>query len=142
LRIKTNPISEVLGASRNARYRAIAEVKTLIHINGSEIKKYQRKDCEIHYLRMTFKEYFEEAGVKHYDYDFEEFQKFCIGRHHRIPELIEKYGNPFEVSPEQVNMFKMEKQSTELVRLSLSAAAGPFLGQEPLRKKFPINTTV
>ena len=94
---------------RNARYRAIAEVVTLKHINGSEIKFYQRKDCEIHYLRSSFKEYFEEAGVKHYDYDFEEFQKFCIGRHPRIPELIEKYGNPFEVSPDLVEMLKMEK---------------------------------
>ena len=39
-------------------------------------------------------------------------------------------------------MLKLEKQATELVKLSLNAAAGPFLGQEPLLKKFPINTTV
>lgn len=89
-----------MGNSRNARYRAIAEIKTLEEINGSEIKKYQRKDCEIHYLRSTFQEYFDKAGVKHYDYDFEDFQKFCEGKHPRIPELIEKYGNPYEVSEE------------------------------------------
>ena len=99
MRIKTNPIKDALGASY-VRQRTIAEVKTLTWINGSEIKKFERKDCEIYYMRKTFQEYFEHAKVQHYDYDFDEFTKYCIGSHPRLPELIEMYGNPYEVSEE------------------------------------------
>lgn len=38
--------------------RAVAENGKLQIINGSELKKYERKDCEIFYLRRTFEDYF------------------------------------------------------------------------------------
>lgn len=80
IRIKTNPISEKLGASY-VRQRTIAEIPTLIEINGSEIKKFERKDCEIYYMKKTFQNFFDLKQCKHYEYDFEEFTKWCIGKH-------------------------------------------------------------
>jgi hypothetical protein len=40
------------------RQRAVAENVRLTGINGSELKKYERKDNEIFYLRRTFDDYF------------------------------------------------------------------------------------
>jgi hypothetical protein len=31
-------------------------------INGSDLKKYERKDCEIYYLKKTFDDFFKQTG--------------------------------------------------------------------------------
>jgi tubulin-specific chaperone E len=59
------------------RMRAVAEIVKLNQINGALLKKYERKDCEIFYLRETFREYFIFKKVPDYDYDFEDFLKYC-----------------------------------------------------------------
>jgi len=143
LRIKNNPIQKKLGASY-VRQRAIAEISKLDEVNGSEIKKFERKDCEIYYMRKTFEEYFKKVGRPHYDYEFEDFQAWCIGRHPRLPFLIARWGNPYEVSEEAREMLKKEKIAGVggLVTLKLSASAGPFVGQDPRTKKFPQTTTI
>jgi hypothetical protein len=48
--VKHNPIGEKYGNSY-VRMRAVAEIKKLNQINGALLKKYERKDCEIFYLR-------------------------------------------------------------------------------------------
>jgi len=35
--------------------------------------------------------------VPDYDYDYEDFLKYCEEHHPNIPRLIKKYGNPYEV---------------------------------------------
>jgi len=30
----------------------------------------------------------------------DDFNKYCEGKHQRIPELIKMYGNPYEISEE------------------------------------------
>lgn len=57
LNIKHNPVGEVLGKGY-VRQRAVAENVNLKVINGSDLKKYERKDCEIYYLRKIFDDYF------------------------------------------------------------------------------------
>ena len=79
-------------------------------------------------MRKTFQEYFEKFNLKHYDYDFDEFTKYCEGIHPRLPELIAKYGNPYEVSEENVQMIKMNKMAKNVVKIKLAAMAGPFMG--------------
>lgn len=61
------------------------------------LKKYERKDCEIFYLRQAFREYFALKNVPDYDYDFADFLKYCDELHPNIPSLIKRYGNPYEV---------------------------------------------
>jgi hypothetical protein len=77
--------------------RAVAEIRKLNQINGAQLKKYERKDCEIFYLRESFREYFAVKKVPDYDYDFEDFLKYCDQHHPNIPTLIKIYGNPYEV---------------------------------------------
>lgn len=96
LNIKNNPVGERLGNS-HVRMRAVAEITKLKVINGTMLRKYDRKDCEIYYLRETFREYFALKNVPDYDYDFEDFMKFCEFNHPNIQHLIKKYGNPYEV---------------------------------------------
>lgn len=52
----------------------MAENPKLNVINGAILKKYERKDCEIFYLRNTFDEYFKLFNKVYYDYDFEDFK--------------------------------------------------------------------
>lgn len=55
------------------RQRAVAENPHVTFINGSDLKKYERKDCEIFYLRKTFDDYFKLKEKVYYDYDFDDF---------------------------------------------------------------------
>lgn len=52
----------------------MAENPKLNVINGAILKKYERKDYEIFYLRNTFDEYFKLFNKVYYDYDFEDFK--------------------------------------------------------------------
>ena len=96
LNIKNNPVGERLG-NGHVRMRAVAEITKLKTINGAMLRKYDRKDCEIYYMRETFREYFVLKNVPDYDYDFEDFMKFCEEGHPNIKHLIKRYGNPYEV---------------------------------------------
>ena len=94
--VKHNPMGDKLGHGY-IRMRAVAEFPNLIVINGAWLKKVERKDFEIYYLRETFREYFIFKGVPDYNYDYEDFLKYCGINHPNIPRLIKKYGNPYEV---------------------------------------------
>ncbi len=96
LNVKRNPIGEKFGNSY-VRMRAVAEMPKLTQINGAELRKAERKDFEIFYLRQTFREYFAFKKVPDYDYDFDDFLKYCEEHHPNIMRLINKYGNPYEV---------------------------------------------
>lgn len=50
LNVKHNTIGDKYG-NTYVRMRAVAEIKKLTQINGAQLKKYERKDCEIFYLR-------------------------------------------------------------------------------------------
>ena len=91
------------------RMRAVAEIGKLAHINGALLKKYERKDCEIFYLRESFREYFAFKKVPDYDYDFQDFLAYCQTQHPNIPRLIKKYGNPYEVESNSPPMQKKRK---------------------------------
>ena len=142
LRIKKNPVSDKFGA-RYVRQRAVAEIPTLKTINGSDLKKYERKDCEIFYLRKTFEDYFKMVNRPDYDYDFDHFMNFAIENHPRIPQLIKIYGNPYEIAPKEEikNEEKINLKSASL-SFKITSLAGPLLGRAPLNKKFPSSTTV
>lgn len=96
LNIKHNPVGERLGNSY-VRMRAVAEISKLTIINGALLKKYDRKDCEIFYMRESFREYFAFKKVPDYDYDFQDFLKYCEVHHPNMPTFIKRYGNPYEV---------------------------------------------
>ena len=48
-------------------------------------------------MRESFKEYFALKKVPDYDYDYDDFIKYCGSQHPNVPGLIKKYGNPYEV---------------------------------------------
>ena len=143
LRCGHNPVYNYYQAL-HIRQRAIAEIKGLKRVNGSELRKYERKDCEIYYMRNTFDEYFKYSGQNPYEYDYEAFLKYCDGRHPRVPELIQIYGNPYE--PEKMKEEKKVADSgpkkSKMISVSLSAFSGPALGKPPAKKKFSDNTLV
>jgi hypothetical protein len=72
-------------------------MEKLTIINGAPLKKCDRKDFELFYMRETFKEYFSFKKVPDYDYDYQDFLSYCSGRHPNLPRFVKKYGNPYEV---------------------------------------------
>lgn len=88
------------------RQRAIAEIGTLQIMNGSQLTKYERKDSEIYYMKSAFEQYFLLKKVPHYFYDYEDFLQYASKHHPRIPYLIKKFGNPYEIDPTVKGDFK------------------------------------
>eukprot|EP01015_Nassula_variabilis_P016791 TRINITY_DN2595_c0_g1_i28.p1 TRINITY_DN2595_c0_g1~~TRINITY_DN2595_c0_g1_i28.p1 ORF type:complete len:473 (+),score=81.31 TRINITY_DN2595_c0_g1_i28:65-1483(+) len=143
LRILHNPFIQKFGIA-HIRLRAIAENKLIQIVNGTQLGRYDRKDSEIYYLRSTFEEYFKIVNRPHYDYDFEDLMKYCDTNHPRIKELIQKYGNPYELIKDQDNS-QQKSQSTQkqsVVNLKFIAGSGPLVGKDPIKKKFPESTTI
>jgi len=70
LNLKHNPFYEKNGKTY-VRQRAVAENSNLKIINGSDLTKYERKDCEIFYLRRTFDEFFALFNQVYYEYDYQ-----------------------------------------------------------------------
>lgn len=144
LRLKENPMIAKYGAPY-IRQRAVAENVKLVTINGSDLKKYERKDCEIFYLRKTFEEFFKASNSFYYQYDFEDFlNNFCKKDHPAINRLLKIYGNPFEMDPDAKNS-KAEQpilQKNVMLTLKISALTGPLVGKEPIKKKFPDSTII
>lgn len=68
-------------------------------MNGSQLTKYERKDSEIYYMKSAFEQYFLLKKVPHYFYDYEDFLQYASKQHPRIPYLIKKFGNPYEIDP-------------------------------------------
>ena len=58
------------------RQRSVSELPKLKWINNSDLKKYERKDYEIYYMREVFHEYFNLRKVPDYDYDYKDFQEW------------------------------------------------------------------
>ena len=143
LNIKHIPITETYGKSY-VRQRSVAENPKLNVINGAILKKYERKDCEIFYLRKTFDEYFKLFNKVYYDYDFEDFKQWAYPLHPRVESLIKIYGNPYEVekNKKEGNMESESVQKNIMLQLTIVIAGGPLVGKENLSKKFPDNTTV
>ena len=144
IRVTKNPIYNK-HSPLHIRQRAIAEIKNLKYINGSELKKYERKDCEIYYLRNTFQEFFTKTNQTAEKYDYNQFIDYCASEHPRIPELIQVFGNPYEDSLIHGGKTEEEAQknkSAGFVSVKLSAFSGAALGKPATVKKFTSNTLV
>ena len=143
LRIKNNPVIVKHGASY-IRQRAVAENSQLICINGSLLKKYERKDCEIFYLRKTFDDFFKFTNSQYYQYDLNDFLENFCKKHPKIKTLIKIFGNPYEMNPERNDHEEPIVQRNTMLMLNIVALAGPLLGKDyiKLKKKFPDSTTI
>ena len=142
IRITKNPIYSK-SKPLHIRQRAIAEIKNLKYINGSELKKYERKDCEIYYLRSTFQEYFEKTTQSPENYDYNQFTAYCVSEHPRIAELIKMFGNPYEDSllpGDKTEESAQKGKAAGFVSVNLSAFSGGAVGKPPSVKKFTTNT--
>ncbi|EGR26902.1 tubulin-specific chaperone e, putative [Ichthyophthirius multifiliis] len=142
LNVKHNPISEKYGSSY-IRQRAVAENQNLQIINGCILKKYERKDYEIFYLRKTFDDFFKLFDQVYYKYDYEKFLEWSRKEHPNHEILLKKYGNPYEIQAnEPQNITEDQGPKNIMISLKIMAAAGPQLGKPEKVKKFPENTSV
>lgn len=97
------------------RQRSVAEISKLTVINGSDLKKYERKDCEIYYLRKTFDDYFNLTGQVYYKFDFPAFVEWASINHPSHARIMAIYGNPYEQLKEDPSVLITEDSAPKNV---------------------------
>jgi hypothetical protein len=56
-------------------------------------------------MRETFREYFAEKKKLDYDYDYNDFLKWCSIHHPNIEIFIKRFGNPYPVEGKFLTYF-------------------------------------
>lgn len=122
-------------------------MRKLVVVNGSELSKHERRDCEIYYLRWVFQEYFRLHNTSHEEYLFEDLMKFADEHHKNVAIYIEKYENPFpqingneELKMTAAKDFTILKKSA-FIKVSFTVMVGPCTGQNAVNK-FPISNEI
>merc|ERR1719322_684109 len=99
---------------------AIAKIKGL---NGSAVQRYEKKDCDIYYLKNTFHEYFRVTGTNSLNYDLNDFWLWARPKYPLIEMFVEKMGNPYpheerfyETPP---NTKPMDQQNEQVIKQKL-----------------------
>lgn len=96
IRMAGNPIVSAYDKV-HIRFYLIACNTTLKMIEGSEIKRDERRDAEIYYITRLFKDFFIHTHTDQYSYDYSAFLQWSINRYPHVEYFIKRYGNPFPV---------------------------------------------
>lgn len=146
LKINYNPIEQGLNKKDISR-RAVAEIATLTRINGMDLGRFERKDCEYYFLRWVFHEYFTVFGLHQLSYKFADFEVWARENYPAVFDLIKKYENPYpEVDVKAVEEDRQQVlaqapvQQARYTKLLFSTPIGPLGGKPPLAKNFPRTT--
>ena len=156
LKIAHNPIEQGTD-KKDLRRRAVAELPLLARINGMDLNRYERKDCEFYFLRWVFHEYFNRHGLHQLSYKFSDFEVWAKVHFPGVFRLISKYENPYPEVPATADDDDLRQQMAQAnklaaageegnapgaryIRLLFSAPIGPMSGKPPISKRFPPST--
>lgn len=156
LKIAHNPIEQGTD-KKDLRRRAVAELPLLSRINGMDLNRYERKDCEFYFLRWVFHEYFNTHGLHQLSYKFADFEVWAKSHFPGVFRLIAKYENPYPEVPAMADADDLREQMAQAnklaaageeggalggryIRLLFSAPIGPMSGKPPISKRFPPST--
>ena len=129
------------------RQRSVSEFPALKWINNSDLKKYERKDNEIFYMKEVFHEYFNLRKVPDYDYDFEDFLKWTETLHPNIGRLLKIFKNPYEPQTKEIvkiihqDMPVNIKKPGGMLDIKIEVRNGP-LGETVSQKKVMLSWTL
>lgn len=142
----------------HSRLLIVGGIRKLKSLNGSDLKRDEKKDGEIYYLKTAFHDFFKISKSTAFTYDETAFFVFARQNFPLIDELIKKYGNPYPVeermyeapvNPSKVNWDDRPAQSEHnLVKISGSFCMITFFklvdGNQVrlLMKKMPKNIDV
>lgn len=94
LRILKNPLSDT-NSTRHVRNVCVGEIRSLKIVNGTELKKFDRRDFEIYYLRWAFQEFFRIKNTTQDEYDEKDFIAWSTIQHPNAVKYIDEYENPY-----------------------------------------------
>lgn len=147
LKINYNPIEEGVNKKDISR-RAVAEISTLTRVNGMDLNRYERKDCEYYFLRWVFHEYFKLHNLHQLSYKYADFCVWAEDSYPAVFKLIEKYENPYpevEIQNDKGDMKEQmqradQSQANRYTKIIFSSIVGPLSGKPPIAKVFPRST--
>lgn len=96
IRMLENPILQFY-QKVHIRLILIAVMLKLKNLNGNEIKRDERRDAEIYFLKNAFHEFFSESRSTQFTYDYERFLDFAGARYPLIDFYLKRLGNPYPV---------------------------------------------
>lgn len=135
-RMNDNPLEMIHG--KNSRIFIIAKIKKLTCLNGSTIKKQDRKDAEIYYEQKCFEDYlaFEKQNP---NYDLKEFMK---ENHPRWNELVSIYGYPVNYTKTIESKENIVPQTSNFATVTLIPVSENAAYKLPISKRIPLNITI
>jgi Leucine-rich repeat (LRR) protein len=96
LRVTDNPFL-LFEDKVHSRLLIVGSVRKLKTLNGSDLKRDEKKDGEIYYLKTAFHDFFKISQTTAFTYDETEFFVFARQNFPLIDELIKKFGHPYPV---------------------------------------------
>ena len=145
IRVLKNPITTVT-SDRHMTCLVVGAIRNLNKVNGSDLKRGDRKDHEIYYTRWVFEEYFKLKNTRHEDYLESEFFPWATAEFPNVIGLIAEFGNPYpqlfgvifdENTMQETPQVTMPNQQYKM--LQWTSLYGPSMGKK-MQKKFPAST--
>jgi len=96
LRIVDNPFL-LFEDKVHSRLLIVGGIRKLKALNGSDLKRDEKKDGEIYYLKTAFHDFFKLSQSTAFTYNEADFFEFARKNFPLIDEMIKKYGNPYPV---------------------------------------------
>lgn len=94
LRLTGNPI---MTAHERSREFIIARSQFLTQLNGTVFTENERRDCELFYLKQSFKDYLKDKSlVSISNLEDESLRAYMNELHPRWFQLVEKFGSPLD----------------------------------------------
>lgn len=153
LRFLDNPLFS-LHDKTHLRCLVIASCRKLKTLNGSDISREEKRDCEIHYLKTAFHDYFKFKNVNKDTYDLADFEAWAPTVYPVIDFYIKKFGNPYPI--EERNYLEPitnapKNQDFPINKLVVPVDKSRFVSiafcnvdktDKPVKKKFPRSTDI
>jgi len=126
---------------------AIAENENVRFYNGEDIHSYEVTDAQYYIMRYAFHEFFRIFEKDQFSYKFTNFEKWATEHMPIALKMIEKYENPYPELDEKLRDAdngpvpgQGNNPHMNFIEIFFSVNSGPFLGKDPVPKKYPITT--
>lgn len=137
LRLQGSPLMTLAG-DRSKEY-IIARAQFVTQLNGMPYSENERRDCELFYMKQTFREFLKAHELQELkSLDDERLQAYVAKDHPRWFSLVEKFGSPLETVSLQKEGTSIQNSSAEVTLISeVEATQG-----KTLKKKLLLTMTV
>lgn len=113
LRISDNPVLDSADPV-HVKYLAIASLPNIKIANGTPMKPYEVKDCQIYYWKNPYHEYFLENDRTHHNFIFSKFYKWARRSYAMFDFYLQKFDTAYDCEKQPDHRLFLEMRDEEL----------------------------